>query len=471
MKNPLNRRLFAGLLLGLLVAGCKVSKDVPPPDLGLPASYRTAPADTASVATIAWQNFFLDPQLKSLIGEALTHNNDLLIAVQNIEAAQLTLRQARLGQLPALSLQAAVVVNRPSDNSLNGLTLSQFLGRRHVEDYVAGAGVSWEADIWGRIRSQKAAALADYLRTEAARSAVQTQLVSQVAQGYYNLLMLDAQLAIARRNIQLNDSTLRIIQLQFQAGQVTAVAVQQAQAQQLTASRLVPQFEQEQAVQENALSVLSGRLPAGITRGTPLEAVAVARQLAAGVPADLLRRRPDIRSADLALVRANALVGVAKASLYPALTITAQGGLDAFKASNWFNIPASLFGTATGGLVAPVFQRRVLRTQYDLAKVAREQTVLQFRQAVLVGVEEVSDALIQLDKLDQQQRFAAARVATLRQATHNAQQLFQNGLANYLEVITAQSNALQSELELATLKRAQLDATVSLYRSVGGGAQ
>ena len=474
MKQLINCRTTFGLLfvLNFLVA-CKVSQDVAAPDLGLPASYRSAVAgaDSSSVATLPWQTFFADPQLKTLIGDALAHNNDLLVAVKNIEAAQLTLRQARLGNLPAVSLQATATSTRPSDNSLNGLSLSQFLGQQHVEDYTLGAALSWEADIWGRIRSRKAEALAEYLQTGEARKAVQTQLISDVAQGYYNLLLQDAQLVIARRNIQLNDSTLRIIQLQFQAGQVTSVAVQQAQAQRLTAARLVPQFEQEIAVQENALSVLSGRLPDRVSRDVRLDAGAVPNTLPAGVPAALLSRRPDVKYAELALARANAAVGIAKAGLYPSLTITAQGGLNAFKASNWFNVPASLFGAVAGGLTQPVFQRRALRTQYELAQVAREQTVLRFRQSVLVAVEEVSDALVGLDKLSQQQQLAAERVSTLRQATHNAQLLFANGLANYLEVITAQSNGLQSELELAALKKAQLDATVELYRAVGGGWQ
>jgi multidrug efflux system outer membrane protein len=176
-----------------------------------------------------------------------------------------------------------------------------------------------------------------------------------------------------------------------------------------------------------------------------------------------------VKSYELALTVANANVGIAKANMYPSLVITASGGLNSFKASNWFNIPASLFGVVGGGLTEPLFKRRQLRTQYELAKVDREKSVIQFRQSVLVAVGEVSDALASIQKLKEQQQIVASRVNILQQAITNANMLFSNGMATYLEVITAQSNVLQSELELASLKRGQLDAVVSLYKSLGGG--
>ncbi|KUG09191.1 RND transporter [Solirubrum puertoriconensis] len=456
----------------VLAASCKVSKDVPLPTLPLPATYRTAPnADTTSVGSLPWRSFFTEPALQQLLDSATVRNNDLQLAIQNIASAQATLRQARLAYLPAATLQAGVTTNRPSGNSLNGISLTQFLGAKHIEDYNLAAALSWEADIWGKIRSRKQEALAAYLQSQEARKAVQTQVVAQVAQGYYNLLMLDTQLEVARRNVALTDSTLRFTRLQFTAGQVTVLAVQQVEAQRLTAAGLVPQLEQAITVQEDALSILAGRLPGDIRRTGNLLALQVPVVAAAGVPAALLARRPDVRSAELALDRANATVGYTKAQLYPALTITAQGGLNAFQASNWFSLPASLFGTAFGGLTQPLFQRGALRTQYQQAQIERERTVIQFRQQVLVAVSEVSDALGQVERTQTQQVLATDRVWTLREATKNANLLFGSGLASYLEVITAQSNALQSELELASLKRTQLEANVELYRAVGGGWQ
>jgi multidrug efflux system outer membrane protein len=453
-----------------IFAGCKVSKDVGVPENAVPVTYRgSIGSDTSSVATLPWKDFFSDPDLQTLIAEGLSNNFDLQVAIKNIESARLVLQQAKQGNVPTLGVQASATTNRPSDNSLNGLSLNQFLGSQHIEDYTLAVLTSWEADIWGKIKNQKAAALAGYLQTEEARNLLQTQIVSDISKGYYNLLMLDAQLAIARKNIDLNDSTILIIQFQFEAGQVTSLALQQAKAQRLTAAALVPRFEQDIAVQENALSILTGKTPDSIKRGLDLENASLMDSLSAGVPSSLLSRRPDVKYSELALSRANANVGYAKASMYPSLTITAQGGLNAFKASSWFNIPASLFGTATAGLTQPVFQHRALRTQYEVAKITRDQTVIRFRQSVLVAVEEVSDALIKLDRLREQQTLISRRVSTLQEATQNARMLFNNGLANYLEVITAQGNVLQSELEMVTVKKSRLDAAIDLYRSVGGG--
>jgi multidrug efflux system outer membrane protein len=470
MKTLYRSGTVAIILLAMLfIAACKVSKDVTLPDTALPKIYRGTPADTTSIAALQWKSFFEDIALKSLITDALEHNYDLQVAVKNLEAADLTLRQAKLGNVPSINLQAAANTARPSDNSLNGLTLNEALNTNHIEDYTLAASLSWEADIWGKIRSQKAAALAAYLATTEARKAVQTRIVSDISKAYYNLLMLDTQLGIAKRNVALNDSTLSLIQLQYTSGQVTSLAVQQARAQKLTAAALIPKFEQQITVQENAISILSGRLPGAVQRDIGLESLAVTERLGTGMPAELLSRRPDVKQAELELARANANVGYAKANMYPSLSITAQGGLDAFKASNWFNIPTSLFGAVAGSITQPLFEKKKRSTLYNVAKVNRDKTVIQFRQSVLVAYGEVSDALVKLDKLKQQQELAAERTTTLQQATHNSQALFKNGMATYLEVITAQGNVLQSELDLVSLKKARLDASVDLYRSLGGG--
>jgi len=461
---------YLGVALILFSAACKVSKNVKLPDMQLQNTYRSAKAtDSSGIAKLPFKSFFADLTLQEMIDSAIARNNDLQIAIKNIEAARLQYAQSKLGNIPSVGLALTASSSRPSDNSLNGLSLSQFLGSKHIEDYTAAANVSWEADIWSKIKSRKAAALASYLQTEEARKAVQTEVVAAVSKGYYNLLMLDAQLTIAKKNVALNDSTLRIIKLQYTAGQATSLAVQQADAQRLAAAKLIPQFEQEVFIQENALSILSGKLPENVARNKKLDDIEVATTLSAGFPSDLLSLRPDVRSAELDVDRANAEVGFSKARMYPSLTITAQGGVNAFKASNWFNLPASLFGTIAGGLTQPLFQRKELKTGYEIAKVQRERSVIQFRQQVLVAVGEVSDALVRMDKLDEQQVIARQRAKTLQVATGNASMLFKNGLANYLEVITAQSNVLQSELELASIKKAQLDATIDLYRSVGGG--
>jgi outer membrane protein, multidrug efflux system len=467
LKNPIT---IAVLLSSFAIAACKVSKDVAVPDTSLPANYRVAStSDTSSTAALPWQTFFADAELNSLITDALAHNFDLQVALKNIEAAELSFKQTKLGNIPEVGLQVAATYNRPSDNSLDGLSLNQELTTNHIEDYTVAASLSWEADIWDKIRSRKEAALAAYLGTIEARKTVQTKIVNDVSKGYYNLLVLDAQLNIAKENVLLDDSTLNIISLEYTAGQVTSLAVQQAKAQKLNAEALLPQFEQQIAIQENAISILVGRLPAAVSRKNSLALIKTVSRLNTGVPSELLSRRPDVRQAELAVSEANAKVGYAKANMYPSLTITAQGGVDAFKASNWFNIPASLFGTVAGGIAQPLFEQKKLSTLYKVEKANRDVSIIQFRESVLNAVGEVSNALVTLDKLNQEQMLASTRTKTLQEATHNSQLLFKNGQATYLEVITAQGNVLQSELELASIKKEQLDAAVDLYRALGGG--
>jgi multidrug efflux system outer membrane protein len=464
-----NYRLM--LLLLVTLASCNVSKNVETPKDALPSTYRyTSEVDTTStIADISWKSFFKEPSLVKLIDSAIVKNNDLLIAQKNIEAAQWQLKQAKWNNVPELNLQLAATSTRLSDNSLNGLSTATFLGKHHVEDYNASVGFSWEADIWGKIKNQKREALSSYLQTEEAKKALQTLIVANVSKGFYNLLMMDSQLEIAKKNLTLSDSTLFVIKLQYEAGQVTSLAKQQAEAQQTVAAQLIPLLEQNIVLQENALSLLAGTFPSAKERNTTLSKISFNDNHTTGIPSSLVSKRPDVKMAELELQKANARVGIAKAYFYPRLSITAAGGLNSFQSSNWFNVPASLFGTVAGGITQPLLNRKKIRTQFETAKIEREKSVLQFRQSVLVAVGEVSDALVKTDKLEEQQSIVETRVKTLQTAIHNANLLFKNGMANYLEVITAQSNLLQSELELATLKRSRLDAEIDLYRALGGG--
>ncbi|MDO3627732.1 TolC family protein [Mucilaginibacter sp. BT774] len=464
---------ISGLALALVVlSACTVSKNVETPKPALPESFGNVAAttDTSSVADIPWKSFFTDATLQKLIDSAIVKNYDMQIAVKNLEASDLLVKQVKWNNVPQIDLGVTANTSRPSDNSVTGLSLSQAgIKTKHIEDYSANASLSWEADIWGKIRNQNKTAVATYLQTAEAKKAVQTNIVASVSQGYYNLLMLDDQLGIAKRNVALNDSTLRIIKLQYDAGQVTSLAVQQAEAQRGAAAELVPQFERDITLQENALQILAGSLPGKVDRTASLNDIHFADNLSTGVPSAILSRRPDVRSQELALTIANANVGINKAQMYPALRITAEGGVNSFKASNWFNIPASLFGVVAGSLVQPLLDHKQLKTNYEVAKVNREKTVILFRQTVLVAVGEVSGAMVKIEKLKTQQSIAEDRLKTLKKAISNSDLLFQNGMANYLEVITAQSNVLQSELELASIKRSELSAVSELYKALGGG--
>ncbi|ACU60264.1 efflux transporter outer membrane subunit [Chitinophaga pinensis] len=459
----------------LIVAGlvaCRVGRNYQRPSLALPAQYNdtvSAASADSSIATLEWKQFFTDTTLQGLIGRALSGNYDLQLAIKRIETAQAYLKQAKLGWLPTVNLQAAASTSIPSKNSLNGTSLNTFLGTEHIEDYSLNAGLSWEIDVWGKIKRRKEAALASYLGTFEGMHAVQTGLVADIANSYYNLLMLDAQLEIARSNVLLSDTIVQMIRLQKTAGETTELAVQQAEAQRQTAALLIPQLEQAKAIEQNTLRILAGELPGTVAYSTTLITTPLRELMPAGVPAALLSNRPDVKEQEMALVAANAEVGVAQASMYPALNITASGGVNAFKASDWFTLPASLFGMVAGSLTQPVFQRGQLKTNLEVAKIQREEAVIRFRQVALNAIGEVSNSLVRLDKLKEQQVIASNQVTTLALATSQARMLFRSGMANYLDVITAQGRSLQASLTQADITRQQLSASVELYRSLGGG--
>ncbi|WP_143307397.1 efflux transporter outer membrane subunit [Chitinophaga vietnamensis] len=469
MKRRYSTFYFMMLSLVVGLAACRAGRNYQRPPVALPQqfAYATAPSDS-SIAEMEWKKFFTDATLQQLIDTALKGNYDMQLALKRVETAQAYLKQAKAAWLPAFTATASSSINYPSKNSVNGLNMGQF-GLDHIEDYNLNVGMSWEIDVWGKIRRQREAAQASYLQSYEGARAVQTGLVAAIANSYFNLLMLDNQLLIARSNVQLSDTIVQMMQLQKTAGEVTELAVQQAIAQRQSQELLLPQLEQGIAIQENALRILTGNLPGTVTRSAHLHDFTVSDALPTGVPAAMISRRPDVRASEMGLVAANAQVGVAQASMYPALNITAQGGLNSFKASNWFTMPASLFGIVGGSLTQPIFQRRQLKTQLEVARIQREQAVIQFRQSALNAIGEVSDALVKLDKLKAQQTIAGEQVVTSRRAVQQAQMLFRSGMANYLEVITAQSRALQAELGQTDIDRQRLGAMVDLYRSLGGG--
>jgi len=465
----MKRISFFSVLFILFLASCRVGRPYERPDVKLPQNFSATSTDTASIADIEWRQFFTDTHLQALIDKALNHNQDLLLAVKRIDISLRQLEQSRALTLPEVNASLNGQFNRPSNNSLNGVSSKSFLGQSHIENYNALITASWEIDVWGRIRAQKEIALNNYLQSYEGARAVQTQLVAQVAQGYYNLVMWDQQLLIARRNLLLSDSFVRATRMLKDAGLSNALAVQQAEAQQQATAMLIPNIEQNISLQENALQLLLGELPGKVERAGSLREAVVPQSYKAGLPAALLSRRPDVRVAELALATANAQVGIANANRYPAVNITAGAGLESFKWNNWFNIPGSLFGLAAGSIVQPVFARKALRTRYETAKVEREMAALQFQQSVLRSVTEVSNALVQIEKGGEMEKLAAQQAATLQTAVFNAQSLFKSDMASYLEVISAQSNALQVQLNLVSVQRQRWNAIVELYRALGGG--
>lgn len=460
----------------LLLASCSTQKERTA-ELSLPDNFRNAApaaeADTINTSSrLSYKDFFQDPVLVGLIDKALSKNNDLLFSIKQIEIASLSYSQTKWALLPRIDATiASASINRPSDNSLNGLSASQFLGQKYVGDFNTNINISWEADIWGKIKGNRKIALADYLQTQEATKAIKTRLVSEVAQGYYNLLMLDKQLEITQSNLAFSDSTLVILKKQQELGMITSLAVQQQEIIREQVSKNIPFIESAINRQENALSILAGEMPTAVERKSSLDEIVNPTTISQGIPMQLLENRPDVKGSELAFVKSTAAINVAKVSMYPALTLTAQGGLNSFKASNWFNIPGSLFGIVAGAIAQPILNGKQLKTRYMQSKIMSEQAELKFKQTVLLAAGEVSDALISIEKLEEQQKINAGLVYKSENAIQNSMTLFKYDMATYIEVIAAQTNKLQAELDLARTKAERLNAITTLYRSLGGGWQ
>ncbi|WP_106914711.1 efflux transporter outer membrane subunit [Chryseobacterium aurantiacum] len=468
MKRVKNIILTFALAIGSVSCVSKLAYTEP--DLPLPEKFQyTATADTASIANLEWKQFFNDPILQGLIEKGIKNNYDLQIALKQVASSQEKLKQAKYMQYPDVGFGVSAQISKPSKNSMNGQSLNLFLGQSHVEDYNAAFNLSWEADIWGKIKNQQEVSRMQYLQTYEGSKAIQTQVIAAIAQGYYNLLMLDKQLGIAKSNLELSSNTLMITQKMWESGDTTSLGVQQAAAQKQATELLISQLEQNIAIQENALSILVGETPNKVNRTIEMSDTSLPQNISAGLPAAMVSRRPDVRQQELVLLESNAMVGIAQANMYPALKITANGGVNSFKIDNWFQIPASLFGSVLGGITQPIFQKRQLKTDLAVAKIQREKNVLAFRQSVLNAVGEVSDALVSNENLKIQEQKATEQSTTLKDGIKSAQLLYRGGSANYLEVITAQGNSLQAELNLASIKRQRLSSIVDLYRALGGG--
>lgn len=478
-------KAFLYLFIGVFsLVGCKVGEKYKQPDLHTPDTFRgtwdTEDSDS-SLSQISWRQFFKDSSLVTLIDSALSYNYDLRIALKNIEIADRNLRINKLQYLPTVDANIATVNQQYRSKDFYGSASSKWYGQngkeapeslaKYQSQYATGLEFSWEVDVWGKIAHQGDVLKAKWLDTQEAKTAIQTKLIANIATGYFNLLMLDAQIEVAKRNLQLNDSTLRMIKLQFDAGEITALAIQQTESQRLVAASLIPDLEKEITIQENSLRMLVGDMPNAVNRNNTLNdsLVSFSQDISLGSPLDIIRNRPDIKQAEYGLIAANAEMNISQIMRYPQLSLSGVFGVNAMLAKNWFNIPGALLGGFAGELTAPIFRSKKLKNQYDVAKIEREKAELTFQRQVMEAVGEVSNTIITVDKQREQLSLAEQRVANSELAVKNASLLFKSGYATYLEVITAQSNALKSELDLVELKQRQLNACVSLYRALGGG--
>ena len=470
MKSIIKHRNFSKGALLIIVAitlqSCFVAKDYARPDLQTEteALYRTdnLPTDSVSIADVSWKNLFTDQYLQQYIEEGLQNNMDVRIAIQQMIAAEAYAKQGKAGYFPTLSAGPNYTHQEYSENSQFGSIFSGGL-----DTYDVTANLSWEADIWGKIRSNKRATQASYLQSVAGHQAVKTQLISSIANTYYNLLALDAQLEITKQTVATRESGVETIKALKDAGQVTQVAVDQNIAQYNSARALQVDIETAIFKTENTLSILLGKSAQNFERAK-LDAQQIDQDLKLGVPATLLSNRPDVMAAEYGLIQSFELTNVANSSFYPSLTLTASGGLQSLELDKLFNVN-SLFATVVGGLTQPLLNQRKLKTQKEVALANQESALLNFKKTLLVAGNEVSNALFTYEAETRKFEFRKNEVEALRTAEANSEELLKNGYANYLDLLTARQSSLSAELNIIDSKLQQLVAVVDLYEALGGG--
>lgn len=466
MKKIAINNLLAGLLLMGLTQSCKVTKDYTRPGLNLPASYDHSHTanDSLVVEIPSYRLFFNDETLVGILDKVMANNPDLHIAAEHILASEALLKSVNLNYLPEINLQVNAGVQRLSKNSMIG----SFAGGLIFQEYNFAPAVSWDIDFWGKLKRQREEAFSGYLGLAENRRALRVQLIAQTAQVYYNLLSLDEQLRITQTVERSMQETLEMLKTQYSVGDVTSLAIQQSEAQLAETRALIPEIRASIKAQENALQTLAGNYPDAVRHSKLLHDKAFTAEIEAGIPLDLLANRPDIKQKEFELQAANARVGIAKAEFYPTLKITGQGGLNAISATNWFSIPASLFGTVAGGVTQPVFNKRSIKSAYEQALHQREAAVHEFRKSVLMAVEEVSTSLSNISRIKEQTEETHNRKTAISKAIGDAQILYKYGEANYLEVLTVQQSYFQTELAHTLAVQKKINAYIALYKALGG---
>lgn len=464
MKNLKIYRVILLACAGLIMQSCLVAKNYERPDVKAENLYRTeiVAQDSTSLADVSWDKLFTDPVLQQHINKGLQNNFDIRVAIQNITAANAYLNRAKAGYLPSLSGTANLTHQEFARNSQFG---SFFNGS--LDQYQLSANLSWEADVWGKIRSNKRAANATYLQTIAANQAVKTKVITDIANTYYQLLALDAQLKVAEETLTNRDESVDAINALKESGSVNEVAVKQTEAQKYATELIIEDLKTNIILMENVMSILLGEAPHAIER-TTLQEQALNPEIKLGYSASLLSNRPDVIAAEYNLINKFELTNVARANFYPQFTITATGGLQSIDVSKWFSTN-SLFANIVGGLTQPIFNQRQIRTQHEVAKANQEQAYVQFEQALVNAGKEVSDALVQYNNETKKLTIRVNQVDALKNAADYSDELLEYGLVNYLEVLTAKDNALNAELNLIDNKYRQYLAVINLYKALGGG--
>jgi multidrug efflux system outer membrane protein len=452
------------LLVAGVLAGCAVGPDYRRPSVDTPAAYRYEPAAVADTANTEWWKQFGDPVLDGLIADALANNKNVRIAAANVEQAAGAFVATRSPLFPQFGYGAEGSRDRFSKDTANPISQGT---KNPQTNYQAGATASWEIDLWGRIRRQTESAQANLLATEEARRGVLLTLVSSVATAYMQLRALDEQLVIADRTRTTYAESLKLFELQFQYGVVSQMTVAQAQSQYETAAAAVPQIEQAIVETENALSVLLGRDPGSIPRGRKIDEIQLPG-VPAGLPSDLLARRPDLAQAEQNLIAANAQIGAAKALYFPTISLTGFLGSASDNLSNLFTGPARQWNYA-GTVTGPIFTGGGISGQVAQAKAGQKAALLAYEAAIQSAFADVENALSSRQKLGDQLAAEERLVQALRNYARLARLQYDGGYTSYLTVLVAEQQLFPAELNYTATRAAVFNSVTNIYKATGGG--
>lgn len=452
--------LVAGV--ALLLLSCSMGPDYTPPKLDGADRFRLAEdqTDMPSLANVAWWELLHDEQLQELIRLALAENKDLQHAVAAVDEFRARALIARSDYIPGMT----GAMSLPAGRKANFL----FPGFASPFNYYLLGNLAWEIDLWGRIRRSNEAARADLLSKEENRRALTVQLVSSVAEVYFNLLQSDTQLDIAKRTLHSWEESTRIARARLKQGLSSKLDLDQFESERAHAAARIAELERQMVQAENHLSVLIGRRPFAILRGNVLGDQLVPPDVPAGLPSELLQRRPDILVAEQQLAAATARIGVAKAERFPKITLTGLLGAAHPELSLLFT-DASSFGVASAGVIGPILNSQVLGFQQEAAEAQSRQALANYEQSVLTAFREVEDALVAVRTARTQSETQQQQVTALQSALRLVELRYKGGLANYLEVLVSRRHLFEAELGMIATRRLHLVSVVQLYKALGGG--
>jgi len=454
--------VLAALSAGL--SGCTVGPDYAPPETPAAGAWRTEVTGAPGAADRAWWSAFEDPALDALIEEAVRNNYDVRIAAARVEEFAARVGITRSAAFPQFGYGAEAGASQISRE----IGAGKAAGVDRVSDFFnANLNVGWELDLWGRVRRLEEAARAELLAAESSRRGVLLTLVTSVATSYVGLRSLDEQLEIARRRLASRQETLDLFELQFSKGVISRLEVAQIRSEYERTAASIPAIERDIALLENSLSVLLGRAPGPIARGRSLERLGFP-PLPAGLPSDLLRQRPDLLAAEQRLIAANARIGAAIAEFFPRLSLTGLLGVASDDLSNLAMSSAVLY-EAAAAVVGPIYTAGRLEGEVDAAEAAERGALASYIQAVLTALREAEDALVTRVTADAEASAQSRQVAALRSYSELAQQRYDNGFVGYLEVLDAERDLFDAELERVRLLANRYAAVIGVYKAFGGG--